>query len=124
MHGILAAGLAMLLLLTGCGADDNPVLGKWRGNITEEQRKGLLIPEGEQKGVLIADFFTATARLNGEVRSVEHKKNEETRYINEIGTNRTMAAQFPEPGRMKLMMPHRFKAEIVVIYLTKVTDSP
>jgi hypothetical protein len=71
-----------------------------------------------------AEFLSATAVLNGNMRPVEHRKNEETYYVNEIGTDRTMAVQFPEPNRMKLMMPHRFKAEIVVLYLSKVPATP
>jgi hypothetical protein len=124
MHRFFAAGMVLLFILAGCGAEDNPVIGKWRGEMTDEQRKALLIPKGEEEGFLIAEISTATARLNGEVRSVEHRKNEETHYINEIGTNRTMAARFPEPDRMKFMMPHRFKAEIIDLYLTKVAGSP
>ena len=122
MNRFFAAGVMLILLLTGCGADDNPVLGKWRGEITEEQRSALLIPAGGSKDVLEAEFLTATARLNGQMRPVEHRKNEQTYYVNEIGTDRTMAVQFPEPDRMKLMMPHRFKGEIVVLYLTRVPE--
>lgn len=124
MHRIFAACVVLSLLLVGCGAEDNPVLGKWRGEITEAQRSALLIPAGKTGDVLEADFLSATARLNDQVRPVEHRKNEETYYVNEIGTDRTMAVQFPEPGRMKLMMPHRFKAEIVVLYLTRVPETP
>ena len=123
MNRFFAAGVMLILLLTGCGADDNPVLGKWRGEITEEQRSALLIPAGAPEDVLVAEFLTATARLNGQMRPIEHRKNEETYYVNEIGTDRTMAVRFPEPGRMKLMMPHRFKAEIVALYLTRVPET-
>jgi hypothetical protein len=123
MHRFFAAGALLILLLTGCGEDENPVIGKWRGEITEEQRSALLIPAGASGDVLVAEFLSATARLNGQARPVEHRKNEETYYVNEIGTDRTMAVQFPEPDRMKLMMPHRFKAEIVVLYLTKVAEN-
>ncbi|MBL6597411.1 MAG: hypothetical protein ISP41_00855 [Alphaproteobacteria bacterium] len=124
MHRFFAAGVVLILLLMGCGAEENPVVGKWRGEISEEQRSALLIPPGETEDVLVAEFLSATAVLNGNMRPVEHRKNEETYYVNEIGTDRTMAVQFPEPNRMKLMMPHRFKAEIVVLYLNKVPATP
>jgi len=124
MHRFFAAGVVLILLLMGCGAEENPVVGKWRGEISEEQRSALLIPPGETEDVLVAEFLSATAVLNGNMRPVEHRKNEETYYVNEIGTDRTMAVQFPEPNRMKLMMPHRFKAEIVVLYLSKVPATP
>lgn len=124
MHRFFAAGVVLILLLMGCGAEENPVVGKWRGEISEEQRSALLIPPGETEDVLVAEFLSATAVLNGNMRPVEHRKNEETYYVNEIGTDRTMAVQFPEPSRMKLMMPHRFKAEIVVLYLNKVPATP
>ncbi len=83
-----------------------------------------MIPEGKEVGVLNAEFLEDRVIFNGQARPVEHKKNEATRYINEIGTNRTMAARFPEPNRMKLGMPHRFKAEIVELYLTRVPVTP
>ena len=124
MHRFFAAGVVLILLLMGCGAEENPVVGKWRGEISEEQRSALLIPPGETEDVLVAEFLSATAVLNGNMRPVEHRKNEETYYVNEIGTDRTMAVQFLEPNRMKLMMPHRFKAEIVVLYLNKVPATP
>jgi hypothetical protein len=124
MHRFFAVGALALLLLTACGAEENPVLGKWRGQATSEQLDGLMIPSGDEPGTLIAEFTTDRVSLNGQLRPVEHKKNEETRYINEIGTNRTMAAQFPEPDRMKLSMPHRFKADIVVLHLTRMPASP
>jgi hypothetical protein len=124
MHRFFAAGVVLILLLMGCGAEENPVVGKWRGEISEEQRSALLIPPGETEDVLVAEFLSATAVINGNMRPVEHRKNEETYYVNEIGTDRTMAVQFPEPNRMKLMMPHRFKAEIVVLYLNKVPATP
>jgi len=124
MHRFFAAGVVLILLLMGCGAEENPIVGKWRGEISEEQRSALLIPPGETEDVLVAEFLSATAVLNGNMRPVEHRKNEETYYVNEIGTDRTMAVQFPEPNRMKLMMPHRFKAEIVVLYLNKVPATP
>lgn len=124
MHRFFAAGVVLILLLMGCGAEENPVVGKWRGEISEEQRSALLIPPGETEDVLVAEFLSATAVLNGNMRPVEHRKNEGTYYVNEIGTDRTMAVQFPEPNRMKLMMPHRFKAEIVVLYLNKVPATP
>jgi hypothetical protein len=120
MQKILATGFVLLLLLTGCGEDVNPVIGKWRGKITEEQRKALLIPKGEIEGILVAEFAKHHAILNGQSYRVQNKKNKETYYVNEIGTNRTMAARFPEPDRMTLTIPHRFKAEIILLNMTKV----
>lgn len=124
MQSILARVCLLIFLLAGCGEDVNPVIGKWSGQITEEQREGLLLPKGETDGILVADFTKTTATLNGHVYRVQLKKNEETYYVNEIGTNRTMAAQFPKPDQMNLGIPHRFKAEIVLLSMTRIPITP
>jgi hypothetical protein len=123
MLRFLAGGLALLILLSGCGEDVNPVIGEWRGEISDAQREGLSLPKGEMDGVLVAAFSKTIATLNGRIYRVEHKKNEGTYYVNEIGTNRTMAVRFTEPNRVELGIPHRFRTEIVVLFMTRVANS-
>lgn len=124
MTKIVVTVLVLLGVLTGCGEDINPTLGKWRGMITEEQRIGLTLPKGETDGLIMIEFTDFRATLNGKSLPVEHKKNEEFYYINEIGTNRTMAAQFTDPDTMELGIPHRFKAEIVSLSMSRVPAAP
>ena len=120
MLKLLSSGFVLLFMLAGCGEDANPVLGEWRGGITEEQRNGLLLPKGEMEGILVAAFSKTIATLNGQTYQVAHKRNQGTYYVNEVGTNRTMAVQFQEPDKMKLGIPHRFKSEIVVLFMTRI----
>lgn len=124
MQRLLTVGIVLLLLLTGCGEDVNPVIGKWRGKITEDQRNALLLPNGEEDGILVAEFTQSAAILNGRTYRVEHKRNEGTYYVNPIGTNRTMAIQFSAPGSIEMGMPHRFKAEIIVLFMTRSAITP
>jgi hypothetical protein len=119
MQKFLALGF-VLILLAGCGEEDYPIIGKWRGKITEEQRTGLLLPKGGEAGTLVAEFTKTIATLNGQKFQVLLKKNENTYYVNEIGTNRAMAIQFQEPDQIELGIPHRFKAEIVDLILNRV----
>ena len=113
--------MILLRILTGCGEDFNPTLGKWRGDITEDQRISLILPKDTTDGLVMIEFTTSHATLNGKSFLVRHRKNEQFYYINEIGTNRTMAARFPSPDTMELSIPHRFKAEIVVLSMSRVT---
>jgi hypothetical protein len=124
MARILTTGFILLLMLTGCGEEVNPVIGKWRGEITKEQREGLEIPKGGTDGILVAAFTKSTAVLNGKTYRVEHKKNQETYYVNVIGTNRTMAINFTDPNTIKLGSPHLFKTEIIDLFLSRTPVAP
>jgi hypothetical protein len=124
MTKIVVTVLVLLGVLTGCGEDINPTLGKWWGKITEEQRMGLTLPKGEANGLVMIEFTNFRATLNGKSLPVEHKKNEQFYYINETGTNRTMAARFTDPDTMELGIPHRFKAEIVFLSMSRVPAAP
>lgn len=124
MVRILTTGFILLLMLMGCDEQVNPVIGKWRGAITEDQRRGLEIPKGDTDGMLVAGFTKSNADLNGKIYRIEHKKNQETYYVNVIGTNRTMAVNFTDPNTIKLGSPHLFKSEIVDLFLSRMPIVP
>ena len=124
MIQIVLTVMIVLRILTGCGDDFNPTLGKWRGQITEDQRSSLSLPKHATTGRVIIEFTASHATLNGKTFLVRHKKNEQNYYINEIGTNRTMAARFKDPNTMELGIPHRSKAKIVVLSMSRITEEP
>ena len=124
MVKILNTGFILLLMLMGCDEQVNPVIGEWRGAITEDQRKGLEIPKGTIDGMLVAVFTKSNADLNGRVYRIQHRKNQETYYVNVIGTNRTMAVNFTDPNTIKLGSPHLFKSEIVDLFLSRTPIAP
>jgi len=118
---VLALALAAAVL-AGCGEEVNPVLGRWQGTVTDEQRAGLRIENRLENGRLEIEFTPDIARINGASMQVQYNKNGDIHFINEIGTNRTMNARFDGPDRMELRIPHHFKRSIVGFAMTRVSE--
>ena len=116
--------LSLISGLAGCGEDINPVYGSWQGAITEDQIRGMEVPEAADNGRVIIEFAEATTTINGKILKIKHETNEGGHIFNEVGTDRTMVVRFKEPDRIEVRLPDHFKRKIISLLLTRIPPQP
>lgn len=119
----LFAFMVILVGLTGCGEEENPLFGTWKGTITPEISFETGIPMKEGSDELIVDFFKDAAVINGKTYTVEYEKNVRAHFVYEVGTNRAINIQFENDNLIKMRIPGVRKQGLHLFHMTRVPGS-